>query len=103
MAASLHTLPVELVYRILDNLNEKTIFLSLRNVCTRLNTIIDTYNPYQVNFSFTLKLAFHHLRNIIHLKIKSYSSVPSSVQFSVRSNKKTILYSSGATRRVRGR
>ncbi len=52
MAASLHTLPVELVYRILDNLNNKTIFLSLSSVCTRLNTIINTYHPYQVIFSF---------------------------------------------------
>ncbi len=51
MASSLHTLPVELVYRILDNLNKKTIFLSLSNVCTRLNAIINTYHPYQVNFS----------------------------------------------------
>ena len=45
---SLHTLPIELVYRILDNLNEKTIILSARNVCTRLNTIIDAYHRYQV-------------------------------------------------------
>ncbi len=79
MASSLLTLPVELVYRILDNLSEEAIFLSMRNVCARLNTIIDTYRRYQVNSSFIMKLAFHYLQNIIHLKTKSYSPVLSSV------------------------
>lgn len=46
---SLHKLPVELVYCILDNLNPLTILLSVRNVCKRLNAIIDTYTPYKVN------------------------------------------------------
>jgi hypothetical protein len=45
----LHTLPVELVYRILDNLDLVTILLSFRNVCTRLNIISDTYYRYKVN------------------------------------------------------
>lgn len=44
---SLHTLPVEIVYNILDQMDKSTILLSLRNVCLRLNTIIDTYQPYQ--------------------------------------------------------
>ncbi len=43
-------LPIELVYRILDNLDELTILLSMRNVCTRLNAITDTYHRYQVMF-----------------------------------------------------
>lgn len=68
MPVSLLTLPVELVYRILNNFNNISIFLSLTGVCERLNAIIHTYHPYQVNFSFIMKLAFHHLRNIIHLK-----------------------------------
>jgi hypothetical protein len=46
---SLHTLPVEIVYRILDNLNVTTIILSARDVCSRLNEIIDTYHRYKVN------------------------------------------------------
>ncbi len=45
---SLHTLPVELVYRILDNLDQLTIFLSMGGVCARLNAIIDNYHPYGV-------------------------------------------------------
>jgi hypothetical protein len=51
---SLHTLPVALVYCILDNLDLLTILLSVKNVCRRLNTITDAYNRYQVNFSFII-------------------------------------------------
>jgi len=48
MFLSLHTLPVELVYRILDHLDNESIFLSCTNICRRLNDIIDTYHRYQV-------------------------------------------------------
>jgi hypothetical protein len=58
MTLTLATLPVEMVYRILDHVNGKTIFLSLRNVCQRLNDIIDTYQRYQVNFSFIFQVSF---------------------------------------------
>jgi hypothetical protein len=58
MTLSLATLPVELVYRILDNLDELTIHLSLYNTCSRLNTIINTYHQYRVNWSFILKFDF---------------------------------------------
>ncbi|CAF3703076.1 unnamed protein product [Adineta steineri] len=44
---SLHTLPVEMVYRILDNLNLSTIFWSLETVCQRLNAILDSYDRYK--------------------------------------------------------
>ncbi len=46
--ASLHTLPIELVYQILDNLDLITVICSVRDVCTRLNFIIDSYHRYQV-------------------------------------------------------
>ncbi len=48
MPLSLHTLPVELVYRILDHLDVLTILLSCRNVCKRLDDITDNYHRYQV-------------------------------------------------------
>jgi hypothetical protein len=54
MASSLLTLPIEMVYRILDNLDNKTILLSCRNVCTRLNDITDTYYRYKVIIDFLL-------------------------------------------------
>jgi hypothetical protein len=51
---SLHTLPVELVYSVLDNLDQLAILLSVRNVCIRLNAITDTYSRYKVNFGFII-------------------------------------------------
>ena len=48
VAPSIQTLPVELVYRILDELDELTILRSCRNVCSRLNVITDTYHRYRV-------------------------------------------------------
>ncbi|CAF3609814.1 unnamed protein product, partial [Rotaria socialis] len=41
------TLPVEIAYRILDNLDELTLLCSTRNVCQRLNMITETYHRYQ--------------------------------------------------------
>ena len=46
--ASILTLPVDLVYCILDNLQPEDVFMSVCNVCTRFNSIIDSYSPYQV-------------------------------------------------------
>ena len=46
---SLLTLPVHLVYRILDQLKPVEIFISVRNVCTRLNLVTDSYHPYKVS------------------------------------------------------
>jgi hypothetical protein len=45
---SLATLPVELVYCILDNHDILTILISFRDVCTRLNDIMDNYHRYKV-------------------------------------------------------
>jgi hypothetical protein len=46
---SIVNLPVELVYRICDCLGPYDILLSARGVCSKLNEIIDTSHPYQVN------------------------------------------------------
>ena len=48
------TIPIEQIYRILDNLDDISILLSAREVCKQLNAIIDTYPRYQVNFTFIL-------------------------------------------------
>ncbi len=66
MALTLATLPVEMIYRILDHLDGKTIFLSLRNVCQRLNDITDTYRPYQVNYRFNFQVSFSSLLKFHH-------------------------------------
>lgn len=52
MTLSLHTLPIDMIYRILDHLDGKTLFLSIRNVCQYINAVIDSYYPYQVEFHF---------------------------------------------------
>ncbi|CAF4601120.1 unnamed protein product [Rotaria socialis] len=44
MPSSLLELPIELVYRIMDCLDQLTILCSMRDVCMRLNTIIEIYN-----------------------------------------------------------
>ena len=47
--ASLSTLPVHIVYRILDQLKPVEILISVRNVCTRLKLVTDSYHPYKVS------------------------------------------------------
>lgn len=48
------TLPPELVYRILDHLDDITLICSTWNVCSRLNKMIDTYIRYQVEIIFII-------------------------------------------------
>ncbi|UJR29244.1 hypothetical protein I4U23_010458 [Adineta vaga] len=50
---SLVTLPVEVVYHILDRLDTKDILFSFRNVCKRFNQITRTYNRYKIQFNCT--------------------------------------------------
>ena len=47
---SLANLPVELIYRIFDCLGLFDLLISVRNVCTHLDRITDTYDAYQVKF-----------------------------------------------------
>jgi hypothetical protein len=63
---SILTLPTELFYRILDHLDNYTILCSMQNVCVRINTIIDTFPCYQVNFSFITHTLIFHFRNKIY-------------------------------------
>ena len=75
---SLHTLPVQLVYRILDNFDNKTLFMSCYGVCQRLNDIMDTYKPYQVIFhlissSVVRYILFFKTKSIILVSFLGYS------------------------------
>ncbi|CAF1528430.1 unnamed protein product, partial [Adineta steineri] len=45
--ASFLTLPVELVYRILDHQDDFTIICSMTNVCQRFNSIVNSYDRFQ--------------------------------------------------------
>jgi hypothetical protein len=55
---SLHTIPVQLAYRILDQVDDKTLFMSCPGVCQRLNAILGTYKPYLVTFHFFIVISF---------------------------------------------
>jgi len=54
MSLTLPNLPIEMVYRILDHLNDESLYLSFINVCQRLNRIIYSSQRYQVNHYFFL-------------------------------------------------
>ena len=49
MCASLHTLPVDIVYRIFDHLSDKSLFISASNICQRLNAIQLSYHTFRVS------------------------------------------------------
>jgi hypothetical protein len=63
---SLLALPVELVYRILDHLDEFNILSSMRNVCVRMNAIVDSYHRYQVGFFDIFRLNFYYIGDNLH-------------------------------------
>jgi len=54
MSLSIHALPIDIIYRIFDHLNEKDLFMSTNNVNQRLNAILDSYQPFQVSLTKTL-------------------------------------------------
>jgi hypothetical protein len=58
---TMDNLPVELIYHIFDRLDTYTIFTSLYNVCTRLNSIIHAYDQYNLNLKSISKTYFHRI------------------------------------------
>ena len=64
-AASLYTLPIELIYHILDHLDIQTILCSFRNVCKRFYTIVNSYNRYELDLSLISKIDFHRIGRIM--------------------------------------
>jgi hypothetical protein len=83
---SLYTLPIELIYRILDILDNKTILFSFGNVCKRFHSIIHTYNQYKFNFKSISKPYFHsvchliHPENIISLTLSNDQRTPDQIK-----------------------
>ena len=62
---SLPTLPLEMLHRLFDVLDGTTILLSMRNVCQRFQTVVDTYNRYQLDLTSLSKPDSHRLLSII--------------------------------------
>ena len=54
------TLPIELVYRILDHVEPYDVLISTYPICARWKSIIDTYQPYQVKLALSESITFGH-------------------------------------------
>ena len=65
------TLPVELVYCILDFLEPLEILFSVRNVSTSLNAITNTFTPYQVS---TVEISIEHRCRNMKLSIEVHQT-----------------------------
>lgn len=61
VSPNLDNLPVELLYYLFDHLDASTIVTSLYNVCQRLNTIVETYDQYHLNFK---SISIDHFRQM---------------------------------------
>ncbi|CAF3711202.1 unnamed protein product [Rotaria sordida] len=83
---SLLTLPVEILYHIIDYLDISTIFLSFSNVCTYLRIISKTYNHYQFDFRSISKTKFHYIyqliqpENILSLTLSDENKTPGEIR-----------------------
>ncbi|CAF2154678.1 unnamed protein product [Rotaria magnacalcarata] len=66
---SLLTLPTELLYLILDQLDTNDILFSFRNVCTQFRAITDSYNRYKINLNDAVpKTIIRRIRRSIRLE-----------------------------------
>jgi hypothetical protein len=63
---SIETLPVELLYRIFDNLDAQTILLSLRSVSKLFRSVVNNYNRYILDFQLISKRNFYLLCRFIN-------------------------------------
>ena len=68
VSPSLLTLPIELINRIFDYLDTRTILLSVGFACTRLQAITNTYERLIVDLRSISKCEFHHICRILRPK-----------------------------------
>ncbi len=84
--ASLLTLPVEILYHIIDYLDTPVIILSLSNVCTYFRAISNTYNRYRLDFNSISKADFHRIcrliepENILSLTLSDDNKTPGQIR-----------------------
>jgi hypothetical protein len=82
---SLYSLPVEILYRILDDVDGQTILLSFRNVCTKFKAITNSYNQYKLDLTSISNANFvficHHIRaeNLISLDLSNDEKTPDAI------------------------
>jgi len=79
MSTTLHTLPLDIVYRIFDHLSDKELFFFTSNICQRLNSIQMSYHRFRVSAQYYLFPTFHQgtpLSRITYfLSIHSYQQL----------------------------
>ncbi|CAF1236139.1 unnamed protein product [Adineta steineri] len=61
----LNTLPIEILYHIIDYLDIETIFFSFRSVCKHFYSIVNSYNNYDFNFESISKSNFNIICRMI--------------------------------------
>ena len=61
----MENLPAELVHRIFDSLDAETIFFSVRLVCRLFQSMVQTYNRYDIDFQLISKSKFSCLLHFI--------------------------------------
>ncbi|CAF3359582.1 unnamed protein product [Rotaria sp. Silwood1] len=66
--SSLYTLPIELIYYLLEYLDLSTILFSFRYVCKRFQTIVDSYDQYKLDLRLISKTDFDHICHVISPK-----------------------------------
>lgn len=82
----LSTLPVEILYRIFDNLDIQTIFLSLRYVCKQLYLTTNSFYRYNFNFKSIAKPYFYSIcqripfENVVSLTLSDQDATKGQIQ-----------------------
>ena len=61
----LHTLPVEILYQILDDLDTHTILCSFRYTCRNFRAIVENYDRFSLNFQSISKPNFDRICHLI--------------------------------------
>ncbi|CAF1491898.1 unnamed protein product, partial [Adineta steineri] len=94
--------PVEILYRIFDNIDSETILLSIRPVCRLFRAVVNTYNRYIYNFESISKSNFHlqcrliRPENVTSLILSNNEQIPDQISLfmsSVRLRQMTRLQS----------
>lgn len=62
---ALDTLPIELLYRLLDLLDTETILISLGQVCRRFRQVAQNYRQYELNFQSVTQRSFRLMCRLI--------------------------------------
>lgn len=62
----LHTLPTKILYRILNNLNDFDLCVTMPNICTSLNKDLSRYYRYKVSSRMTHFFVIKHIHTEIN-------------------------------------